>query len=172
MSESEKNPTVPKSRKRHIQNQSGLTPIEARKEITIIYQNTRNGAELVAALEAQGFVLVRSSRHKVFVIDRKGGKHNLLSRIAAPPEEVEKKLADLDPAVFPPNKSRKLDEFVKCVLSAKEKADVQSRADRAGLSISGYLRELIFGKDTPQPKAARRPPVEKEELIKLRYELR
>lgn len=108
----------------------------------------------------------------MFVIDRQGGEHNLLSRIVAPSEEVEKKLAGLDPTAFPLKKSRKLDNFVKCILSTKEKAKVKSRADRAGLSMSSYLRELIFGKDTPQPRAARRPPVEKEELIKLRFELR
>lgn len=53
-----------------------------------------------------------------------------------------------------------------------EQADIESRAERAGLSVAGYLRALAFGVDTPQPRAARRPPVEHEELVKLRYELR
>jgi hypothetical protein len=40
------------------------------------------------------------------------------------------------------------------------------------LTVSGYLRAMALGADTPQPKAARRPPVEKAELVALRYELR
>lgn len=38
--------------------------------------------------------------------------------------------------------------------------------------MAGYLRVLVFGQDTPQPRAAKRPPVEKAELTRLRYELR
>jgi|CXWL01.1.fsa_nt_gi hypothetical protein len=53
-----------------------------------------------------------------------------------------------------------------------EKAEIEARAERAGLSVAGYLRALAFGKDTPQPRAARRPPAEKAELVALRYELR
>ncbi len=53
-----------------------------------------------------------------------------------------------------------------------EKAEIEARAERAGLSVSGYLRAAVFGTDAPQPRAARRPAAEKEELVKLRYELR
>jgi hypothetical protein len=54
----------------------------------------------------------------------------------------------------------------------KERAEIEAKAARAGLTVAGYLRALAFGKDTPQPRAARRPPLEKQELIALRYELR
>ncbi len=53
-----------------------------------------------------------------------------------------------------------------------ELEDIKSRAEKLGLQVSGYLRRLIFGKETIQPRAARRPVVEKEELVKLRFELR
>ena len=53
-----------------------------------------------------------------------------------------------------------------------EFTEIEARAERAGLGVAGYLRALVFGKDTPQPRAARRPPVETTELIRLRYELR
>lgn len=53
-----------------------------------------------------------------------------------------------------------------------ERAEIDARAERAGLTVSGYLRALVFGRDTPQPRAARRPPAAAAELIALRYELR
>ena len=37
--------------------------------------------------------------------------------------------------------------------------------------MSGYLRALAFGKETQQPRAAHRPPVEKEILGRLLGEL-
>jgi Bacterial mobilisation protein (MobC) len=53
-----------------------------------------------------------------------------------------------------------------------ELEDVKKRAEKCGLNVSGYLRALVFGKDTPQPKAARRIPVELAALSLVRYELR
>lgn len=52
-----------------------------------------------------------------------------------------------------------------------EHAEIAARAERAGLTVSGYLRALAFGKDTPQPRAAKRPPVEKQALVNLSAEL-
>jgi hypothetical protein len=57
-------------------------------------------------------------------------------------------------------------------VTAQEKGSVEARAEKAGLTVAGYLRALVFGKDAQQPRAARRPPLEKQELIALRYELR
>ena len=53
-----------------------------------------------------------------------------------------------------------------------ELEDIKSRAEKAGLKVSGFLRFLVFGKAADQPRAARRPPIEKQELVGLRYELR
>jgi hypothetical protein len=56
--------------------------------------------------------------------------------------------------------------------TAAERGEIEARAERAGLSVAGYLRVLVFGQDTPQPRAARRPALESAELTRLRYELR
>lgn len=148
------------------------TPTEVRAEITKLYQKTNSGQELAAALKARYYKLVRSTRHVIFVIDKKGGEHNLISRIAAPRDEIETKLADLDPAALPLKKTREREAFIKCFLTLAEKTEIKARADQAELTVSGYLRSLIFGKNTPQPKASRRPLAEKEELVNIRYELR
>jgi hypothetical protein len=52
-----------------------------------------------------------------------------------------------------------------------ERAEIEARAERAGLTVAGYLRAAVFGAATPQPRAARRPPVEKETLLRLLAEL-
>jgi len=53
-----------------------------------------------------------------------------------------------------------------------ERAEIESRAEHSGLTVAGFLRASVFGKDAEQPRAARRPPVEKAELVRLQYELR
>jgi len=55
--------------------------------------------------------------------------------------------------------------------TAAERAEVAARAERAGLGVAGYMRALVFGKDTPQPRGAKRPPVEKQALVNLSAEL-
>ncbi len=70
------------------------------------------------------------------------------------------------------SETRQRQSGIRLRVTAEEKADLTARAERAGLGVSGYLRSLAFGKDTPQPRAARRPIVEKAELVALRYELR
>jgi hypothetical protein len=70
------------------------------------------------------------------------------------------------------SENRQRQKLVCWRVTPAEHGELATRADRAGLSVAGYLRFVAFGKDTPQPRAARRPPVEKAELVALRYELR
>jgi hypothetical protein len=50
-------------------------------------------------------------------------------------------------------------------LSPEQRAELESRADRAGLSIGGYFTSAVF--DTPPPRQSRRPSVVEQELAKL-----
>ena len=61
---------------------------------------------------------------------------------------------------------------LKC--TPEQRAEIDARAEKAGLSVSGYLRALVFGKDAPQPRAAKRVKLaaDMEELRQLLYELR
>ncbi|MFZ2170396.1 MAG: hypothetical protein WAW61_12250, partial [Methylococcaceae bacterium] len=150
----------------------GESPTEVRNEITRLYQSAQNGASFVAALKASNYSLVKSTRGVIFIIDRKGGEHNLIKRIEAPRKEIESKFADIQIANLPLKKSRKREGFIKCFLTPAEKAEIKTRANQAELTASGYLRSLFFGKNTQQPKASRRPAAEKVELVNIRYELR
>lgn len=68
------------------------------------------------------------------------------------------------------NRQRQGKVFMRATV--EEKTEIESRAARAGLSVAGYLRVLAFGKSAKQPRAARRPFVDKAELVAVRYELR
>lgn len=46
-----------------------------------------------------------------------------------------------------------------------ERAEILRRAERAGLSVSGYITRCIFGHEPP--RQSRRPSVEKALLVKL-----
>jgi hypothetical protein len=150
----------------------GKTPTEVRTEITRIYQGTQNGTDLVAALKANNFSLVKSTRNVIFVIDPKGGEHNLIKRIKAPREEIECKLADIEIALLPLKKCRERGDVIKCYVNPAEEAEIKICANKAELSVSGYLRSLVFRKKTQQPKASRRPTDENRELVSIRFELR
>jgi hypothetical protein len=150
----------------------GETPTEVRNEITRLYQSTHDGESFVSALTANNYSLVRSTRKVIFVIDPKGGEHNLIKRIDAPRKEIEGKLAGIQIANLKLKKSRKREAIIKCFLTLAEKAEIETKANQAELSVSGFLRSLVFRKKTRQPKASRRPALEKVDLVNIRFELR
>jgi hypothetical protein len=50
-------------------------------------------------------------------------------------------------------------------LPPEERAELEARADRAGLSVSGYFRSAVL--DTPRPRVTRRPSADRQELARL-----
>ena len=50
-------------------------------------------------------------------------------------------------------------------LTPDERASVDAAAERAGLTAGSYARQTILG--APAPRAVRRPPVERRELVRL-----
>jgi hypothetical protein len=50
-------------------------------------------------------------------------------------------------------------------LSPEERADLTSRAERAGLSVGGYFRAAVL--DVPLPRVSRRPSADRTELARL-----
>ena len=73
---------------------------------------------------------------------------------------------DHEPPQVPPRPAEKRQRgrmvYVRC--TEAEAAMLAARAERAGLSVGAFLRALALG--APGPRAARRPPVEKEALAK------
>lgn len=81
---------------------TGLSPREAREQITAIWQRTDNGHSFAAALEGSGWILARGDRRDFVVIDASGVTHSLAQRIeGAKAKDVRARMADLDPASLP-----------------------------------------------------------------------
>ena len=54
-------------------------------------------------------------------------------------------------------------------LSQDERAAIDAAAERAGLTVGSYARQVLLG--APAPRQVRRPPVERRELVRLLGEL-
>jgi hypothetical protein len=67
------------------------------------------------------------------------------------------------------NRQRTKQAVLPC--TPEERAEIEARAEKAGLTVSGYLRALVFGADTPQPRAAKRATVQAETLQRILAEL-
>ena len=76
---------------------SGMTPAEAKAELTALWRSTDSGRAFVAAIEEAGWVLARGDKRDFVVIDRAGETHSLARRIdGAKAKEVRARLADID----------------------------------------------------------------------------
>jgi hypothetical protein len=76
---------------------TGLSPKEAKTQITALWQSTETGKEFAVALWKDGFVLARGDRRDFVVIDPMGGTHSLARRVdGAKVKDIRERLADID----------------------------------------------------------------------------
>ena len=81
---------------------TGLTPAEAKEQITAIWQRTDNGKAFAAALEDQGWILARGDKRDFVVIDPYGEAHSLARRVdGAKAKDVRERMADVDATGLP-----------------------------------------------------------------------
>jgi len=81
---------------------SGVTPAEAKAELTAIWQRTDSGQAFEAALAESGWMLARGDKRDFVAIDGAGETHSLARRIeGAKAKDVRERLADIDPATLP-----------------------------------------------------------------------
>ncbi len=63
------------------------------------------------------------------------------------------------------SEKRKRNKLAHVRLSDEEHALLKSAADATGLALGAYLRAAAL--DTPGPRAARKPPIQRQELVRL-----
>jgi relaxase-like protein len=81
---------------------TGMSPKEAKEQITELWRRTDNGPDFAKALWDAGYVLARGDRRDFVVIDPKGGTHSLARRVeGATAKDIRARLAGLDPNRFP-----------------------------------------------------------------------
>lgn len=77
---------------------TGISPEQAKKLMTGIWQTSKNGKEFQAALEEKGWILARGDRRDFVAIDPNGGTHSIARRIeGAKAADVRERFADIDP---------------------------------------------------------------------------
>lgn len=120
---------------------TGLTPAEAKAEITGLWHQADSGQAFAAALDGAGWTLARGDKRDFVVIDPHGEAHSLARRVeGVKVAQVRARMADIDPATLP-----SVDE-------ARQAA--RSRQAGPGLEMGGA--EIA----APAPEAAQRPACE------------
>jgi hypothetical protein len=81
---------------------SGLSPSEAKEQITELWRSADSGQAFAAALSQAGFVLARGDRRDFVVIDPGGATHSLAKRIeGVRVKDVRERMADIDASTLP-----------------------------------------------------------------------
>jgi hypothetical protein len=81
---------------------SGLTPQQAKQQLTEIWNRTDSGQAFAAAIQEQGWSLARGDKRDFVVLDPAGEVHSLGRRIdGTKAKDVRARMADLDAAALP-----------------------------------------------------------------------
>ena len=81
---------------------TGMSPKQAKEQITELWRGTDSGQAFAAALESTGWVLARGDRRDFVVIDPMGGTHSLARRVdGAKAKDIRERMADIDSARLP-----------------------------------------------------------------------
>jgi len=104
---------------------SGLSPTEAKTQLTEIWNRTDSGRAFAAAIEEQGWALARGDRRDFVLIDHSGEPHSLARRIeGAKAKDIRARMADLEAAGLP-----SVDE-AKEIQRSRQQAQADARAAR------------------------------------------
>ncbi len=81
---------------------TGLTPADAKEQLTGIWNRTDSGKAFAAAIAAEGWTLARGDKRDFVVLDQAGEPHSLGRRIeGAKAKDVRTRMADIDAASLP-----------------------------------------------------------------------
>ncbi len=81
---------------------SGLSPQQAKEQLTRLWNQADSGKAFAAALAGEGWVLTRGDKRDFVLVDRAGETHSLARRIeGAKAADVHQRMADIDPTALP-----------------------------------------------------------------------
>ena len=81
---------------------SGLSPQQAKEEVTRLWRQVDSGKAFVASARAEGWVVAKGDKRDFVLVDSVGETHSLARRIeGAKAADVRQRMADVDPAGLP-----------------------------------------------------------------------
>jgi hypothetical protein len=98
--------------------QTGLDPLEVRRQVSALWHESDSGAAFKAALESNGYILCKGDRRDFCIVDPAGDEHSLARRISGvKAAEVRERMQDIDREALP------------TVAQARARADAWGNAD-------------------------------------------
>jgi hypothetical protein len=81
---------------------SGLTPQQAKEQVTRLWHQADSGRAFAASVRAESWVLARGDKRDFVLVDSAGETHSLARRVdGAKAADVRQRMADVDPATLP-----------------------------------------------------------------------
>ncbi len=142
---------------------TGMSPKEAKEQITALWQATGTGQEFAAALTEHGYVLARGDRRDFVLIDPLGGTHSLSRRIeGAKAKDVRERMADIDAGQLPSVSEAKQIQRTRAELANEREQDKpkpSGGADQEWTSHGGMVEQqhsaMIWAKEAAERKKDR-----------------
>ena len=110
---------------------TGLSPKEAKEQITELWRGTDSGRAFADALWNAGFVLARGDRRDFVVIDPAGGTHSLSRRVeGANAKDMRARMADIDASRLPSVAGAKEIQEARLALATARSPETQRETER------------------------------------------
>ncbi len=129
---------------------TGLSPKEAKAEITAIWEKTDTGKAFAAALEDHNWILARGDKRDFVVLDHAGEVHSLARRIeGAKAKDVRERMADVDLAKLPSVEEARTVQLSRQVARDELTVDqaLEAPAQEAESSLPGHA--LVAANEQP-----------------------
>jgi hypothetical protein len=81
---------------------TGLTPQEAKEQVTRLWHQSDSGKAFAASVRAEGWVLAKGDKRDFVLVDQAGETHSLARRVdGANAAQIRQRMSDVDPAKLP-----------------------------------------------------------------------
>ncbi len=132
---------------------SGITPQEAKAQLTEIWNRTDSGKAFAAAIAEQGWILARGDKRDLVVLDQAGEVHSLARRIeGVKVKDVRERMADVDAASLPSADEAKAMQRDRAAGQKPTSDQIQWEDELAAAAITKARGEVV-GIPAPTPVA-------------------
>ena len=113
---------------------SGLSPEQAKQDVTRLWNQADSGKAFAAAVTAEGWILAQGHRRDFVLVDRTGETHSLARRVeGVRAADIRQRLADVDPASLPSIAEAKALQRAASNQPVKEKQKQAARSEAPAL---------------------------------------